>query len=590
MPSPDTPKDEITVVNNKEDANNPFILKEKPDGCITPNNQALPSNTLTTKNVKEISMNSPTPKITHINIKSLSCEQEAILGKLFADFSEIMVSPVLGGKGGANLFLVKPIKADMQCATFIAKIGWKWETKEEFDGAKIAEESLQNYCARIEGNIFEYNKYAGFKYTFAGTPLQTVKTFKEFYKKNNTDNVQKILDKYFKLSEVWYGRSSRKREFPYKDFYNILLPADCSIEEASLPKNNKIYTDLEDVKINNWISLQNCKVLNIRENKIKVQYGNFGYIIDYHYEQLPKGLSNGKTISIKGIVTKTRNERLKNITNSILAKITGKERKKLNKYSAPLDNLNSVLDSFYYTISIVHGDLNINNILIDQFYNPWLIDFAKTLKNGHTAFDFVELEVDIKRFILSEIMDVSELISIEDALSFSKWDVEEGNRNKFSNIDTEKAFKAIVKIRKWASNYVKKDEYLSGLYLYSLATLKFEEAPEISGKFAYISAVSALKQLESLHIRKQSIFTKLTRPFALAGYGFIVVLAVIIVGSDLFWNSNGKMGEVPKLKLVVGERNKNDGIDETDLFLKGNNVWVDIFCSTNDSEITGVWI
>lgn len=59
------------------------------------------------------------------------------------------------------------------------------------------------------------------------------------------------------------------------------------------------------------------------------------------------------------------------------------------------------------TFSTVHGDLNLGNILIagqgEDEMDYWLVDFAKAREWGHTAFEFVKLELEIRTQILSNL-------------------------------------------------------------------------------------------------------------------------------------------------------------------------------------------
>jgi thiamine kinase-like enzyme len=54
------------------------------------------------------------------------------------------------------------------------------------------------------------------------------------------------------------------------------------------------------------------------------------------------------------------------------------------------------------TQSIIHGDLNLENILVGPGDLVWLIDFAST-REGHTLFDFARLEAEITTQVISEI-------------------------------------------------------------------------------------------------------------------------------------------------------------------------------------------
>jgi hypothetical protein len=52
------------------------------------------------------------------------------------------------------------------------------------------------------------------------------------------------------------------------------------------------------------------------------------------------------------------------------------------------------------TQSIIHGDLNLENVLIGPGGFVWLIDFART-REGHTLFDFAHLEAELIAHILA---------------------------------------------------------------------------------------------------------------------------------------------------------------------------------------------
>jgi hypothetical protein len=74
--------------------------------------------------------------------------------------------------------------------------------------------------------------------------------------------------------------------------------------------------------------------------------------------------------------------------------------------------------------SIIHGDMNLGNILLSQTVadttlqtRAWLIDFEKTGPGGHTIFDAVKLETEYKIHILTHLLhSVEECILLEQIL------------------------------------------------------------------------------------------------------------------------------------------------------------------------------
>jgi hypothetical protein len=59
------------------------------------------------------------------------------------------------------------------------------------------------------------------------------------------------------------------------------------------------------------------------------------------------------------------------------------------------------------TQSTIHGDLNLENVLVGPGGFVWLIDFAQT-RDGHPLFDFAHLEAEIIAHIIAPQMTASE--------------------------------------------------------------------------------------------------------------------------------------------------------------------------------------
>jgi hypothetical protein len=161
--------------------------------------------------------------------------------------------------------------------------------------------------------------------------------------------------------------------------------------------------------------------------------------------------------------------------------------------------------------SRIHGDLNIDNILITKDekdnFNCWLIDFDKSQVNGHTAFDFAKLEVEMRTQILSEYLHseiwdqmgrgvkpedayahgIKSYVACERRLYYpsSKSETPLSDISEFLRSlrnDTEigssrilNLLGSIMAVRHLAAGEVgiRYAEYLYGVFFYSLAALKF---------------------------------------------------------------------------------------------------------------------
>ena len=88
----------------------------------------------------------------------------------------------------------------------------------------------------------------------------------------------------------------------------------------------------------------------------------------------------------------------------------------------PLLKLPTLLDERVMgTQSTIHGDLNLENVLVGPGGFVWLIDFAQT-RNGHPLFDFAHLEAEIIAHIIAPQMSGEQwAMSIEQKSEISNY-------------------------------------------------------------------------------------------------------------------------------------------------------------------------
>ncbi len=127
--------------------------------------------------------------------------------------------------------------------------------------------------------------------------------------------------------------------------------------------------------------------------------------------------------------------------------------------------------------SFVHGDLHLNNVLVDESGKAWLIDFAK-VRERHNLFDFTKLEVYLRLIALAKeygAFSLSEYVQFEQALNHAAL-----NRAVEipSNPKLKFAYNVISATRTLARNYQADQngftqEYLPALFIYTLAMTKY---------------------------------------------------------------------------------------------------------------------
>jgi hypothetical protein len=103
--------------------------------------------------------------------------------------------------------------------------------------------------------------------------------------------------------------------------------------------------------------------------------------------------------------------------NGATGRVTATRRTLLEEFTAgmehfglrdPLEGLSELLDiSVAGTRSTIHGDLNLENVLVGPGDFVWLIDFAQT-RDGHPLFDFAHLEAELIAQVIAPQMPDSQ--------------------------------------------------------------------------------------------------------------------------------------------------------------------------------------
>jgi hypothetical protein len=171
-------------------------------------------------------------------------------------------------------------------------------------------------------------------------------------------------------------------------------------------------------------------------------------------------------------------------------------------YPNPLKLADRLLDTLLAgRQSYVHGDLHLRNVLVEESNGRgWLIDFAK-VKERHILFDFIKLETYIRLMGLAadaRTFSLNEYAQFEDSLNAATLG---GQGVGPANDYLAKAYQVILTIRELAGNYLSrkdnfKGEYLSPLFLYCLAMMKYHPSNgDGPTQFVFLAACAAGKTL-----------------------------------------------------------------------------------------------
>lgn len=357
----------------------------------------------------------------------LSHEDNFILRRMFHGYTSIRVEmSLLGGYTASQLLVVTPIRVgDRSAASVVVKIG---PTDAILDEAqrynKYVKDTLPPLTARLEDSPIapDSSDYAGLKYTFltdaAGNPMDMRGKVNDWSGSELGDWLHKRL--YGQFGEKWWNQARPYRFEAWRE-YDWLLPPILTLkltDPSKKPKESPVLrfpirrSKVTSLDLGEVVAIDNFLVYKVdpergairlalaqgestaRAYQIEVQGINFDEDTYFRGEVVDR---------IVGTVWKTRDDELM----ASLSKLMPDFEARANSITInnivlpnPVKFYNPMLDAIVMgTISTIHGDLHLGNILIGPNDSALLIDFART-RDGHSIFDWASLEISI----LSELV------------------------------------------------------------------------------------------------------------------------------------------------------------------------------------------
>jgi len=452
----------------------------------------------------------------------LTPSQETLLQQLFAgcDYLEIK-HEFSEGMGGTRVFQVVPWR-NGSLAPLVVKIGPSniiTDEKERYE--QYIRDRLPLIGASIERFTSQDNLAAIAYIYLGGTALgQETYSLKEYYQRQPPKKILEAL-KYLLVNTLgtafFNARHIPLRPRIFEDFYGFYFPGNLWVipdhisqaeNLAPSPTYKQFSTktpipQLRRIELDQAVHLDGFQIERQKHNRIDLldSSGRFRIQVDLENFPITKPLRPDLPVSVQGRVGDRRQERLAKITTKIFSGITKTEIPPTARtitladqtFPNPLTIFQSYLNQpFAHNVSIIHGDLHLFNVIVDGFHKPWLIDFAR-VREGHTIFDFIELEAYLRDAILSrESFPLADIVDFEQRLICAT--VEAESPKLPINPDLAKAFEVIRGIRGFAANYLArpgnfKGEYFPALFLYSLGSLKYyDRGGHPAARHAFITA------------------------------------------------------------------------------------------------------
>ncbi|MFN8527137.1 MAG: Clp protease N-terminal domain-containing protein [Anaerolineae bacterium] len=356
-------------------------------------------------------------------LDALSDEHLFILRRMFYGYERIRLERKLsGGFSSAVLLLITPINDEgMQGAPVVAKIDAQDLILDEAQRYELhVRGSLPPLTARLEEKptTAENCDVAGLQYTFVGASEASdanshmtardlgMQRFGEWLKR----------DLYPVFGKTWW-KQQRAYRFQVWAEYDYLLPPVLTLEylgddETVQPKH--VLRDpirrskLAEIEYGDIVAVEGFTVQRVfrDQNIIHITSGKGSEAAKRAYKISVRDMDTGETAyyrgepieRIVGRVWKNREELLQAAMNMLYPDFDTNQKTMpgipgLETLPNPLRAYNTLLELWINgSISRIHGDLHLGNVLVGPHDTPFLIDFAET-RMGHSLFDWACLEV-----------------------------------------------------------------------------------------------------------------------------------------------------------------------------------------------------
>jgi hypothetical protein len=433
----------------------------------------------------------------------LSPHENSLLKSLFARYARLVLqSEFLSGYSGARTFLLLPIRIDGRSDAYtIAKIGDRTSIQREYQNYEaFVKHTLPPVTARIQNPPISVrgNPNAVIQYTFIGEAGSLPTSLRQaLLKAANPDLLSRLFETFG--PNWWMQRTPYT--FRLAEEYDRVLPPHYLVEPA-VGKGYRIDGQPSPAKTQlstgDHIELHDFTIAERRHD---------GISYDVRWESLPghpplkiRWLGEDLPKHPAGSVIATRDDLLRSY-------VAGFD---LFGLPDPLDQLSRLLEeSVIGTRSIIHGDLNLENVLVGPGNIVWLIDFATT-REGHPMFDFSHLEVEIISHVIAPQVSTGEYLELLKSQSHTI----QGRGIKVSSemsMDLERLApksKLLLTLTETARDFAMKClsnpsrplEYTLALTISCLGALKYQNLDVHQKHLLYLTAANLLSKTENQDI------------------------------------------------------------------------------------------
>jgi len=335
---------------------------------------------------------------------ALAEEESDLLRGLFRSYARVAIeSEFLSGYSGARTFLIRPIRPD-DCADAptIVKLGSQESIRKEFENYEaFVKDRLPPMTARIQRApvTLAHARRSGapraaVQYTFIAEPGRPPVSLRQALLQNPDPAL--LLRLFETFGPSWWMQR-RPYTFRVGIEYDRLLPPHYVLEPVSGDQGGAYPAPLGETETPARLAYQPGDLVRLRPFRhTEPRADGRSYTLHgLQAEGQPvlrlRWLGAAPSAPVTARVVATRMDLLRGWTRN------------LDRFDLPdpLDALPKALEEMVPgTRSVIHGDLNLENVLVGPGSLVWLIDFATT-REGHPLFDFAHLESELIAHVLS---------------------------------------------------------------------------------------------------------------------------------------------------------------------------------------------
>ncbi|MCB0196096.1 MAG: protein kinase, partial [Anaerolineae bacterium] len=445
-------------------------------------------------------------------------EEESLLQSMFTPFDRLLIEAEFGrGLSGSRVLQVRPIDefAIKRYLPAVIKIGSRWQIEQEWRAYQAYVEHILPQIARLEGVPILGERYGILRYSLVGSGFFTISSLYEYYHQVEAETTQWLLrERLFNvLAQQWWQMVQTAPNFWLQREYDWLLPVNLTLRySASVPSGQSLRLTPDQLppvplKLSQMVEINNFIIIKINADKghlildlpstdstslplgYRLCLTDIPNINQYHAGQLLK--------KVWAEVSTTRHDMLTALVREVLGdQVDLTETHMSLNWPLNLDRptlLPSILPNplrLYPALlgetrpvhrSLIHGDLNLENILVNvETGQLSLIDFA-TARRGHTLHDLLRLETEVVTKLLPFALVEAGLPAESIYLLYRMAPPHTASVKLPAPLI--KPLILLTTIRQTAQTYLFNPddwtEYYQGLYLYLLGAVRFKNLDDL---------------------------------------------------------------------------------------------------------------